>query len=93
MRPLSVALIVVLGAWVVSGCVQAQHHLSADFGLAVRQDAAAQVADPDAVYKARPPANGARVGLAMDRYQTGKVTEPQATSTKIGPALGAPTGP
>lgn len=92
-RPLSAALITLLTAVGLTGCAESQRHMSADFGLAVRQDAAAQVADPDALYKAALLADGRRVGLGMDRYQTGKILEPQALSTKVGPAPAATKGP
>jgi hypothetical protein len=73
----------------LAGCttpdeVQAQ----ADFGRALHEDILAQTTNPEAGEgAARPPpaADGSRVGLAMHRYQTGKVIEPQpATASKIG---------
>ena len=58
----------------VTGC--ATEPLSPSFGVALRQDLVAQIADPDARYGAAPDADGARTALAQDRYRTGKVIEP-----------------
>jgi type IV pilus biogenesis protein CpaD/CtpE len=68
---------------ILTGCVYPQAHLSDDFGRAVRQNVAAQVADPDAAYKGLPApgAFGTRAGLAQDRYHTGDVISPASTST------------
>ncbi|WP_374575611.1 hypothetical protein [Phenylobacterium sp.] len=62
----------------LSGCVTAPEHLTSDFGVALRQDLAAQIADPDARYTGDPApgSDGARVGLAQDRYAKGKVVAP-----------------
>lgn len=67
----------------LGGCVESQVYLSPDYGQAVRQDVAAQIADPDAHYKGvpRPGSDPARVALAQDRYVKGKVIEPATTST------------
>ena len=67
----------------LSGCVQAQGHLQPDYGQAVRQDFAAQVADPDAAYarKAAPASSGARAALAQQRYVKGQVTPPATQGT------------
>jgi hypothetical protein len=55
---------------------------SMDFGRAVHEDMAAQIADPDAAYKGPPPpANGARTELAQKRYEAGKVIQPNAPSS------------
>lgn len=88
------AVTAVLGAG-LSGCVQSQVHLSDDFGYAVRQAVVAQIADPDARYRGDPApgSNGARVGLAQERYRTGKVTPPSATASTISAtAVAAPAG-
>ena len=57
--------------------------LAPDFGVAVRQDVAAQIADPDAQYAGvpAPASDGTRAGLALTRYKTGKVIQPVSTST------------
>lgn len=74
---------VVGAAMAVSGCVQSRMHLSDDYGQSLRQDVAAQVADPDARYGGLPApgAQGHRVGLALDRYNRNAVTPPASTST------------
>ncbi len=54
-----------------------------DFGRAVHEDLAAQIADPDATYKGPPPpSSGERAVLAQQRYGTDAVTKPVATSTQ-----------
>jgi hypothetical protein len=67
----------------LSGCVgtppaESALRLSNDFGVAVNQDIAAQIADPDATAKEGPPppSNGARAALAMTRYQHDAVIPP-----------------
>lgn len=69
----------------LSGCVQM--HLSDDYGVALRQDIAAQIADPDAHYAGTPApgSKGTRVFLAQDRYDKGMVIQPAAASaSKVG---------
>ena len=76
------------GAVALSGCVQM--HLSEDFGSAVRQDVAAQIADPDAHYVGSPApgaADGPRVALAQDHYEKNKVIQPIGTSSNIGASV------
>jgi hypothetical protein len=76
--------VVLIGAAVgLSGCIQSRLHLSDDYGRAVRQNTVAQVDDPDAKYVGIPDggSHGLRVGLAQDRYKTGKVTPPASTQT------------
>jgi hypothetical protein len=85
-RTATIALLLGLAAG-LSACVESRIHLSDDFGRALNQDKAAQVADPDAKYKGDPApgSNGDRVALAQDRYVTGKVLQPaRVTSTTIG---------
>lgn len=79
----AIALIAVAAALPLAGCVQAQGHMQPDFGQAVRQDFAAQVADPDAAYarKALPASSGARAALAQQRYVKGQVTQPASSGT------------
>lgn len=78
----------------VSGCVESRMHLSDDYGQSLRQDVAAQVADPDARYGGLPApgAHGHRVGLALDRYNRNAVTPPAATSTSSFSAGGGSGG-
>ena len=83
-KPLLIATALALG---LAGCVESQQHLSQDFGSAVRQDRVAQIADPEARYKGvpAPGSDGARVGLAQERYRTGKVIAPSdASASEIG---------
>jgi hypothetical protein len=63
----------------LAGCAQSRAHLSSDFGAIVNQNRVAQIADPDARYPQEAVSDGARVGLAMERYQTGKTIPPSAT--------------
>jgi hypothetical protein len=94
----------------LSGCVgtppaESALRLSNDFGQAVNQDIAAQIADPDATAKEGPPppANGARAALAVTRYQHDAVIPPitsEATeqgngsgSAGNGAGMGAGAGP
>lgn len=67
----------------VAGCSESRLHISNEFGQSVRQDVAAQVAEPDAAYKGTPDpgAGGARVGLAQDRYGRNEVIKPVNAST------------
>ena len=66
---------------------------SADFGRAVHEDLAAQIADPDAVYKGPPPpSSGKRADLAQTKYQTDKVTPPAAMSSSSGGGGGSSGG-
>jgi hypothetical protein len=90
----------------LSGCAVSRLHIGDDFGVAVRQNLAAQVADPDARYKGLPApgANGLRADQAQGRYDSGQVIEPASTSTSTvsvgggqgggsGGGAGAPAGP
>lgn len=69
----------------LAGCASGAHQ-SSDFGEAVRQNIAGQIADPDARYTGTPApgANGSRVGLAQQRYVKGQVIPPVSTSTTLG---------
>ncbi len=58
---------------------------ASDFGRAVREDMAAQIADPDAHYKGPPPpSSGERAALAQTRYKNDKVTPPVGLSASTG---------
>ena len=100
-------LAIVLGMTpLLTACTQSEIRLSPDFGNAVRQDLAAQIADPDARYEGTPApgSSGSRVGLAQRRYETNQVTQPSSTtassrSSSSGPVdnggasgVSAPTG-
>ncbi len=83
-----------LAAAALTGC-QSAVRLQPDFGNAVRQDIAAQIADPDAGRKARPapPSDGVRTALTQDRYQKDQVTQPAAAATsKVGVSAGSGGG-
>ena len=86
-------------ALLLASCEESRLRLAPDFGVAVRQDVAAQIADPDAQYAGvpAPASNGSRVGLAQTRYETGKVIQPASTSTSQvsvgGGSAGASAGP
>ena len=75
---------------VLSGCNQSSLRLSPDFGSAVRQDLAAQIADPDAHYEGTPApgSGGARVGLAQKRYDTNTVIQPSTTTASSRSSVG-----
>ena len=66
----------------LSACAQSSLRLDPDFGKALHQDLAAQIADPDAHYEGTPAPGsaGTRVGLAQKRYSTGTVIQPSSTS-------------
>ena len=80
------AIAAILGAGTaLSACAQSRLRLAPDFGEAVRQDVAAQIADPDAHYAGTPaPAsNGERTAIAQRRYVTHTVLEPPSTSISV----------
>ena len=78
----------------LGGC--ATRHLGADFGQAVRQDIAAQVANPDARYAGviAPGSNASRVAAAQDRYAKGKVIQPstQVAASSVAAAPSTSSG-
>ena len=76
----------------LAACAESHPTLSSDFGVAVRQDLAAQIADPDAHY-GKTTSAGARAALAQERYRTGKVTQPSAAGASMSPAAGAASTP
>ncbi len=97
MRPLAkIAVITFATASVLAmgACTEVQMHQSGDFGQALHQDLAAQIADPDAKYKGdvAPGSNGARVALAQDRYAKGKVIPPVTASASTVGTQGAGAG-
>jgi hypothetical protein len=77
------AVALLTGALGVSGCSVSRYHLADDYGRAVRQDLAAQIADPDARYAGDPTpgSDGKRTAAAQTRYETGAVKPPASTST------------
>lgn len=66
----------------LSACTQSSLRISPDFGSAVRQDVAAQIADPDAHYEGvpQPGSASARVDLAQRRYNANQVVQPASTT-------------
>jgi type IV pilus biogenesis protein CpaD/CtpE len=91
---MSVTRILLLSAMAASlaACVESQPALSSDFGVAVRQDVAAQIADPDAHY-GKTTSDGARAALAQYRYRNDKVTPPSAAGASMSPTAGAAATP
>ena len=66
----------------LSACTQSSIRIQPDFGSAVTQDKAAQVADPEPHYAGvpAPGSDGARVAAAVRRYETGRVIQPAAVA-------------
>ena len=79
---LPVLLTCVGGAVLLSACTSFVR-LSPDFGVAVRQDEAAQIANPDARYAGipAPGANGVRNALAESRYERDEVIPPSSLTS------------
>ena len=77
-----------LAALALSGCASVVHQeaneVDPNYGRALRQNLAAQVADPAPNYNyTEPPASdGPRTALAQERYQTGTVIEPTVEPTQ-----------
>lgn len=87
-----------LGLLGLAGCMVSQKTLGPGFGVALNEGLAAQIANPDANYASRaaPPADGARVNLAITRYREGKTIVPTASASEVGEAKsggGAPATP
>ena len=74
----------------LAGCTQSSLRISPDFGNALNQDIAAQVADPDAHYAGTPApgSGGPRVGLAQKRYDAGTVIPPSSTTASGAASIG-----
>jgi hypothetical protein len=95
-KTLTVTLLSAAAGLTLAGCTA--QHLSSDFGVALRQDLAAQIADPDARYMGDPApgSNGSRVSLAQKRYQAGAVIAPVTATADAsvvggqGPSQSAP---
>ena len=70
--------------------MESEMRMSPDFGEALRENLAAQIADPDPHYTgtlAPGASDGARIDLAQTRYQKNEVIRP-ATTTASGRSLG-----
>ena len=79
----------------LSACQESSLRLNPDFGSALHQDLAAQIADPDAHYEGTPAPGsaGRRVGLAQKRYDTNQVIQPSTTTaSSAGSMNGADNG-
>lgn len=84
------AFLVIAGvAAALSGCAIPQQSLSDDFGVALRTDLAAQIANPDAPDPGPAPASdGVRAALAQTRYQTNQVVKPSGSASDVGRQAG-----
>jgi len=82
--------VTVLACLALSACAQSSLRMNPDFGRAVRQDVAAQIADPDAHYEGTPApgSRGDRVGLAQTRYQNNQVIQPSSTTASGAGSIG-----
>jgi hypothetical protein len=94
MNPIKTGHVAILGAacmlLLLAGCAQSSLRISPDFGNAVRQDIAAQIADPDAHYTGTPApgSSGPRVGLAQKRYDAGQVIPPSSMTASGAGSIG-----
>ena len=80
-------LTVGLVALALSGCEAIPNQANRtdpEFGRALRQNLAAQVADPapNYAYDNPPASSGPRTGVAQKRYDTGTVIQPSGESTQ-----------
>ena len=78
----------------LTACQQSSLRLDPEFGSAVRQDVAAQIADPDAHYEGivTPGSAGRRVGLAQKHYDANQVIQPSTTTATTGARSGFDNG-
>ena len=79
---LVIAVMLGLGAC-TQNPAQSEIRLSPDFGDALRENLAAQIADPDPHYAgtlAPGASDGARIDLAQTRYQKNEVVRPASTT-------------
>ena len=70
---------------------ESEMRMSPDFGDAVRENLAAQIADPDAHYTGTPApgaSDGARIDLAQTRYQKNQVVQPSSTTASSASSIG-----
>ena len=94
-RAVSRIALALAAASALSACAQnpaqSEMRLSPDFGDAVRENLAAQIADPDAQYKGTPApgaSDGARIDLAQTRYQKNQVIQPSTTTASSTRSIG-----
>lgn len=79
---LAIAAMLGLGAC-AQNPMESEMRMSPDFGDAVRENLAAQIADPDPHYAgtlAPGASDGARIDLAQTRYQKNEVIRPSSTT-------------
>ena len=74
-----------VGILLLAGCTGTDGHVASTapaFGEAVRQTLAAQVIDPAPSYaEANPVTSGGRAALAVERYESDKVKQPERVAT------------
>jgi type IV pilus biogenesis protein CpaD/CtpE len=82
-----IAFVMAIAALGLTACAhnlnESEMRMSPDFGDAVRENLAAQIADPDAHYVGTPApgaSDGARIDLAQTRYQQNQVIQPASTT-------------
>lgn len=87
---MSSAAIVLLACLGLGACTQSSLRINPDFGRAVHQEVAAQIANPDAKYEGTPDpgSRGDRVGLAQTRYQNNQVVPPSTMTASGAGSLG-----
>ena len=92
-RPKTIAM--AIAALGLSACAQnpaqSEMYMSPDFGESVREDLAAQIADPDAHYVGTPApgaSDGSRIDLAQTRYQKNQVVQPSTTTASSTRSIG-----
>lgn len=90
MISISRAVFVIAGCMALSACTQSSLRISSDFGNAVRQDIAAQIADPDARYEGTPApgSSGPRAALAGKRYDANQVVPPSSITASGRASIG-----
>ncbi len=69
--------LLLLGILTLAACADPHQPLSADFGNAVNVNIGAQVINPNPLVTGAADTDGQRIGDAMNRYRTGKVTRLQ----------------
>ena len=69
--------LVLFGILTLAACADPHQPLSADFGNAVNVNIGAQVINPNPLVTGAADTDGQRIGDAMNRYRTGKVTRLQ----------------
>jgi len=80
---LAIAAMLGLGACAGQNPLQSEIRMSPDFGDALRENLAAQIADPEPHYAgtlAPGASDGIRIDLAQTRYQKNQVVRPTSTS-------------